>query len=142
MTVILHGLYFWKRLRHVLYEAALQHLRLFPLTHLRIRGEPIAMFRITHGLLEFRMESTFTHPTYKGLRSHAYEFHQRRCCTRRRQFAFSIRAVPFWNKLPAEIVNASSTKAFNPWGVISMICQFPWPFSCSRRTPCKLWGFV
>ncbi len=39
-------------------------------------------------------------------------FHQQRCCTRRSQFAFTIRAVPFLNKLPAEIVNASSVKSF------------------------------
>ncbi len=60
------------------------------------------MFRITHGLLEFR----------KGLRGHAYKFHQQRCCTRCRQNAFTIRAVPFWIKLPAEIVNAPSVNSF------------------------------
>ncbi len=70
------------------------------------------MFKITHGLLEFPMASTFAHPTCKGLRGHAYKFHQQRCCTRRRQLAFTIRAVPFWNKLPAEIVYASSVKSF------------------------------
>ncbi len=70
------------------------------------------MFKITHGLLEFPMASTIAHPTRKGLRGHAYKFHQQRCCTRRRQFEFTIRAVPFWNKLPAEIFNASSVKSF------------------------------
>ncbi len=60
------------------------------------------MFKITRGLLEFR----------KGLRGHAYKFHQQRCCTRRRQFAFTIRAVPFWHKLPAKTVNAPSVKSF------------------------------
>ncbi len=58
------------------------------------------------------MESTFVHPTRKGLRGHAYKFQQQRCCTRRRQFAFTIWAVPFWNKLPTEIVNAFSMKSF------------------------------
>ncbi len=29
---------------------------------------------VTHGLMEFPMESTFTHPTLKGLRDHAYMF--------------------------------------------------------------------
>ncbi len=38
------------RLRHVPYEAALEQLRLFFLTHRRIRGVLIAMFKITHGL--------------------------------------------------------------------------------------------
>ncbi len=101
---------FMKQLRHVAYEAALIQLRIFCLTNRRIHGDLIAMFKITHGLLEFPMASTFAHPTRKGLCGHAYKFHQQRCCTRRRQFAFQIRAVPFWNKLPAEIVNASSVK--------------------------------
>ncbi len=54
------------------------------------------MFKITHGLLEFPVESTFTHPTLKGLRDQAYKFHQQ--------------PVPFLNKLPTEVVNASSVK--------------------------------
>ncbi len=106
------SLKFVKGLRHVPYEAALIQLRLFSLTHQRIRGDLITMFKITHGLLEFPMASTFVYPTRQELRGHAFKFHQQRCCTRRRQFAFTIRAVPFWNKLPAEIVNASSVKSF------------------------------
>ncbi len=38
----------------------------------------------THGLLEFPMAHIFTHPTHKGRCDHAFEFHQQRCCTRRR----------------------------------------------------------
>ncbi len=41
-----------KGLRHVLYEAALKQLRLFSLTHRRIRGDLIAMFKTTQGVLE------------------------------------------------------------------------------------------
>ncbi len=70
------------------------------------------MLKITEGLLEFPMAPTFAHPPRKGLRGHAYKFHQQRCCTLCRQFAFKIRTVSFWNKLPAEIVNAPSVKPF------------------------------
>ncbi len=91
------ALKFVKGLRHVPYEAALKQLRLFSLIHRRIRGDLIDMFKITLGLLEFPMASIFGHPTRKGLRGHAYKFNQHRYCTRRRQFAFTIRAVPFWN---------------------------------------------
>ncbi len=70
------------------------------------------MFKVSNGHLEFLMASTFEHPARKGLRGHAYKFHQQRYCTRRHQFGFTIRAVLFWNKLPAEIVNASSVKSF------------------------------
>ncbi len=106
------ALKFVKGLRHVPYEAALQYFRLFSLTHRRIRGDLISMFKITHGLLEFPVESNVTHPTRKGQRGHTYKFYQQRCFTRRRHHTFSIRAVPFRNKLPAEIVNISSTKSF------------------------------
>ncbi len=69
------ALKFVKGLRHVPREAALKQLRLFPLTHRRIRGDLIAMFKVTHGLLEFPMASTFAHLTRKVLRGHAYKFH-------------------------------------------------------------------
>ncbi len=90
------ALKFVKGLRHVPYEAAPKQFQLFSLTHRRIRGDLISMFKITHGLLEFPMESSFTHPTRTGLRGLAYKFHQQRCCTRLRQYICSIRAVPFW----------------------------------------------
>ncbi len=103
---------FVKGLRHVPYEADLKWLHLYSLTHRRICGGLIVMFKITHGLLKFPMASAFAHQTRQGLRGHAYKFHHQRCCTDCRQFTCTIRAVPFWNKLPAEIVNASSVKFF------------------------------
>ncbi len=57
-----------KGLRHIPYEAALKQYSLFSLTNRRIRGALIAMFKITRGLLDFPMASTFAHPTRKGLR--------------------------------------------------------------------------
>ncbi len=108
------ALKFVKGLQHVPREAALKQLRLFFLTHRRIRGDLIAMFKVTHGLLEFPMASTFAHPTRRGQHGHAYKFHQQRCCTRRHQFAFTIRALPFWNKLPAEMPTGSPCSPKNP----------------------------
>ncbi len=35
--------------------------------------------------------------------------------TRRRQFAFTIRSVPFWSKLRPQIINASSVKSFKTY---------------------------
>ncbi len=98
-----------KGLLHVPYEADLQQLRLFSLTRRQIHGNLISMFKISHGRLEFPIESTFTQPTRKGLRGRVYKFHQQRC---RRQFAFTILTVPFWNKLPFAMDNASSVKSF------------------------------
>ncbi len=69
------ALKFVKGLRHVPYEAALKQLRLFSLTHRRIRWDLIVMFKITHGLLEFPVASIFVNPTRQGLRGHAFKFH-------------------------------------------------------------------
>ncbi len=33
------------------------------------------MFKITHGLLEFPMASTFVYPARQGLLGHAFKFH-------------------------------------------------------------------
>ncbi len=60
------ALKFVKDFRHVPYEAALMQLRLFSLTHRRIRGDLIPVFKITHGLLEFPMASTFVYPPPHG----------------------------------------------------------------------------
>ncbi len=73
-----------------------------------IRGDLIAIFKVTHGLLEVPMSSTFAHPTHKEIGRQAYKFHQHWCFTRRRQFAFTIRAVPFCNEQQADIVIAPS----------------------------------
>ncbi len=52
------ALKFVKGRRHVPYGAALKQLRLYYLTHRRIRGDLISMFKITHGLLELPMVFT------------------------------------------------------------------------------------
>ncbi len=65
----------------------------------------MSMFKIIHYPLKFSMESISTPPTHTEVLHRAYKF-------QRRQYAASIRAVPFWNILPAEIVNASSVKSF------------------------------
>ncbi len=70
------------------------------------------MLKITRGVLKFAIESIFTHPTRTRLRAHAYRLNQLGCCAHRRQYAFTIRAAPLWNKLPADVANASSVKSF------------------------------
>ncbi len=55
------ALKFVEGLRHVPYEGPRKQLRLFSLTHRRIIGDLIAIFKIF--LLEFPMVPTFAHPT-------------------------------------------------------------------------------
>ncbi len=96
-----------KGLWYVPYEAALKQIRLFTLT--RTLGDLISMFKLTHGLLEFPMASTFAYQIRKGIRGHAYKYHQQRFCTHRRQSAFTIRA---FGLILEQIVNTSSMKSF------------------------------
>ncbi len=60
-----------------------------------------------------------------GLCGHVYLFHQRRCCTRRREYDFSIRAAPFGNKLQSEIVVALSVKSFKALQDANWLYLFP-----------------
>ncbi len=120
---------------------------LFYFTHRRIRGDIItSMFKITHGLWELSTGPVFTHSTCTGLRGHAYGFHQQRCYTYRRQFAFSIQDAPFWNKLPSEIVSASSVASFKT-SLDGCHCSLKYPYNpfpskihslCTRNPTYKL----
>ncbi len=58
------------------------------------------------------MRRSFCCPHRSGLHGHAFKVHQQRCKTRRRQHGFRVRMVPYWNKLPEKIVNASSVETF------------------------------
>ncbi len=70
------------------------------------------MYKIMHGLLDFPFDAVFATPTPIGLRGHTLKIHQQRCKTRHRQHAFSVRVVPYWNKLPVDIVTASFVEVF------------------------------
>ncbi len=95
-----------KGLQHVPSEAALQQLRLFSLTHRRIRGDSINIFKVIFkGLLEFPTGSIVTHPT------RATRPHQQRCCTRRRQHAFG------------QEVHISRTFIKLQWGIVRLRFQ-------------------
>ncbi len=103
---------FVKGLRHVPCETALQQQQqqLFSLVRRRIRGDHICMYKIMHGLLDFPCGAVFAASIRIGLRVHTLNIHQQRCKTCRRQHAFSIRVVPYWNKLPEEIVTPTSVE--------------------------------
>ncbi len=96
--------------RHVTYETALQRMQLFSLARRRTHGDLICMSKIMHGLLDFPYGTVFAAPTRIGLRGHTFKIHQQWYKTRRRQHAFSVRVVPYWNTLPEEIENASSVE--------------------------------
>ncbi len=101
-----------KGLRHVPYETALQRLQLFSLVRRGIHDDLICMYKIMHGLLDFPCDAVFAAPTRIGLRGHTFKINQQRCKTRRSQHAFSVRVVPYWNKMLEEVVTATSVETF------------------------------
>ncbi len=116
---------FVKGLRHAHYAATLQRLWLFSLVRRRIHGDLICRSKILHGLLGFPCDAVFAAPNLIGLRGHTFKVHQQRRKTRRRQYAFSVRVVPYWNILPEEIVNASSVEEFKLRLDARWQCLFP-----------------
>ncbi len=64
---------FVKGLRHVIYETALQQLKLFSLVRRRISGDLICMYKIMHGLLNFPCDAVFAAPTHIVLRGHTFK---------------------------------------------------------------------
>ncbi len=90
----------------------IQRLHLFSLVRRRIRRDLICMYKIMDGLLDFPCDAVFTAPTRIGVRGHTLKIHQHRFKTLRHQNAFIVRVVPYWNKLPEDIVTATSVEAF------------------------------
>ncbi len=72
----------------------------------------VTLYKIMHGLLDFPCDAVFAAPTRIGLRGHTLKIHQQLCKAHRRQHAFSVRVVPYWNKVPEENVTATSVETF------------------------------
>ncbi len=70
------------------------------------------MYKIMHGLLDFLCDAVFAAPIRIKLRGHTLKIHQQLCKARRRQHAFSVQLVPYWNKVPEENVTATSVETF------------------------------
>ncbi len=77
-----------------------------------LRSKEICMYKIVHSLLDFPCDAVFAAPTRIGLRGHTLKIHQQQCKTRRCQHALSVQVVPYWNKLPEDIVTATSVETF------------------------------
>ncbi len=99
-------------MRHFPYETALQRLRLFSLVRRRIPGDLISIYKIMHGLLDFPCYAVFAASIHIGLRGHTFKIHQQQCKNRVRQHELSVRVVPYWNKLPKEIMIALFVETF------------------------------
>jgi hypothetical protein len=97
-----------RSLRSLPYSDRLKSLNLFSLEYRRLRGCMI----YTYKLFQSGLEELHFKPSDSGLRGHNRKLFVERANTRLRQSFFSFVTVPFWNKLPPDVVNAPSLTCF------------------------------
>ncbi len=97
---------------HVPYEERLRQLNLFSLERRRLRADLILAFEIFISEVDLNPSEFFLHPPQSGLRGYTYRLLQGPSRLRRRSGAFSVRAVRYWNKLPAHLVLSTSVSIF------------------------------
>jgi len=111
-------------LRNLSYEDRLHRLKLTTLEKRRLRGDLIETFKIMTDREKVDKHDFFesSNSTY-SLRGHEYKIAVQRNRTAARSAFFSQRVVGSWNKLPQEVVTATSINMFknrldrcNEWG--------------------------
>ncbi len=99
-------------MRHLPYEERLQRLGLCSLQRRRLRADLITAFKIFNGRLDIDPNLFFLLSARCGLRGHHYKVLQGASHRRRRGLAFSMRALKYWNTLPAAVVTSPSVNVF------------------------------
>lgn len=101
-------------LRKLSYEERLRRLQLPSLVYRRLRGDVIEVYKYLHGAYAINGDSflRLMEPRSMVTRGHEYKLLKARVNTRIRENYFAARVVDCWNRLPAEIVCASSLNVF------------------------------
>ncbi len=97
-----------KGLRHFPYERRLEILGLLSLVHLRLRADLILVYNILHGRVNLPIDEFFGTPANPNLHGHRFKLRHQLSHLARRKFAFPVRIVEPWNKLPPEVVDSAS----------------------------------
>ncbi len=92
----------------------------------------VSTYKIYRIVVEFHMESNFTHLTRKCLRGRPFKSYWRRCCSRRSKYAVNNWGVPFWNKPPAEIPRLSPSR--HSWTPSGGPCSLTYPYNAPPLT--------
>ncbi len=97
----------------------------------------VTTYKIYRSVVEFPIESRFTHLNRKCLRCRPFKSNWQRCCTRSSKYAVSIWAVPFWNKPPAEIPRLNTSR--HSWTTAGDPCSLKYPYNTPpSRSPFPL----
>jgi ribonuclease P/MRP protein subunit RPP40 len=95
------------------YDERLKKLDLFSLERRRVRGDLIEVFKIFKGISGLSVKDFFvTFDTGKVTRGHSMKVNKQFARLNIRANFFSHRVVNKWNKLPQEVVDSDTVKAF------------------------------
>ncbi len=82
------------------------------MVHLRLRADLVLVYNILHGRVNFPIDEFFETPANPNLRGHRFKLRHQMSHLARCKFAFPVRIVEPWNKLPPEVVDSASEEIF------------------------------
>ena len=94
------------------YEARLAKLNLHLLYCRRQRGDLIEVYKILNRHYLTNPQDVFAISSKSITRGHSMKLFKQRAVTTTRLYFFSFRVINHWNKLPQEIISATSQSAF------------------------------
>ena len=118
-------------IRDLSYKDWLRHLKLPSLVYRRLRGDLIETYKMMNG--HYNIDVNTLLPQGKNpTRGHNFKLSKQRFNTDTRKRFFSLRVVNYWNALPDNIVEASTTNTFKNrldkfYGDIKYKIDFPVP---------------
>ena len=102
-----------KGLKKFTYETRLKRLGIYSLERRRLRGDLIETFKILTRRERIDSSKFFElSETTSGLRCHSLKLYKQRCCTTDRQCFFSSKVINSWNRLPQDVIEATSVNMF------------------------------
>jgi len=99
-------------LEHLSYKKSLGELGLLSLQKGRLQGDLIAAFQFLKRAYRKGGENIFSRACCKRSRNNGFKLREGRFRLDRRKKFFTIRVVKHWNRLPGEVVEASSLGTF------------------------------
>ena len=99
-------------LTHLPYEERLHRLNMHSIKRRVLRGDLIETFKILSGKTKLDPAQFFEEDRDTCTRGHEKKLKVKRTSLKSRAMFFSNRVVPYWNKLPQEVVGAETVNAF------------------------------